>query len=234
MKHAITGIGALGAIIAWAPVARAADNNDWYVSAFGGGMLLEDSQNSGNNNPLSFDSSYKSGLARTGLAYRAAVGAYRAPQVRTELEFSYRTIGFDKISFANDGGLAAAAGQSSLNGVSAAANGRFTAMSAMLNAYYDYDTGTPWKPYIDAGIGTSRLAARGVTANAVAVVDAFDVVFAYQFGIGIGFDVTQAFTIAADYRYFTTLDPTFKDAVGASFNSEFTSHAVSLGVRYRF
>jgi opacity protein-like surface antigen len=41
-------------------------------------------------------------------------------------------------------------------------------------------------------------------------------------------------TLAVEYRYFTTLDPTFKDTAGTSFNSEFTSHNLSLGVRYRF
>jgi outer membrane autotransporter protein len=228
MRLAIIGIGAIGAAIVWAPMARAAED-DWYVSAFGGGMLMEDSQNLGNSNPLNFDSSYK-----VGYAARAAIGAYRVPQVRTEVEFGYRTVKFDKLSFANDGGLGATAGGTSLSGLSASASGRFTAISGMLNAYYDYDTGTAWRPYIDAGFGTAWLDAHGVAAAGVSVVSATDLVFAYQFGFGIGYDVTKAITLALDYRYFTTLDPTFKDAAGASFNSEFTSHAVSLGVRYRF
>jgi OOP family OmpA-OmpF porin len=192
-------------------------------------MLLEQSQNLGNGNALDFDSTTK-----TGLAFGGAVGAYRTPQVRTEAEIAYRSAKFSKLSFAGDAGLGAAAGAASLSGVSASAGGRFTAISAMLNAYYDYDTGSAWRPYIDAGIGAARLTARKVTAAGVPVVDAKDMVFAYQFGIGIGYEVTKSITLAADYRYFTTLDPTFKDAAGTSFNSEFTSHSVSLGVRYRF
>lgn len=228
MKHAIIGLGAVGAVILGAPMAEAA-GSDWYVSAYAGGMLLEDSQNSGNGNPLNFTSSTKNGLA-----YRAAIGAYRAPQVRTELEFGYRTIGFGHLNFVNDAGLGAAAGSTSLNGVSASASGRYTAISAMLNAYYDYDTGHAWYPYIDAGIGAARLTAHRVAAAGVPVVDAKDMVFAYQFGIGMAYDITKSLTLAADYRYFTTLDPTFKDANGNSFDSEFTSHAISLGIRYRF
>jgi OmpA-OmpF porin, OOP family len=227
MKLAIIGIGAIGAAIVWVPTARAAED-DWYVSAFGGGMLMEDSQNLGNKNPLNFNSSYKIGYAA-----RAAIGAYRAPQVRTEVEIGYRTVKFDKLSF-NSAGLAGAPGGAALAGVSASASGRFSAISGMLNAYYDYDTGSSWRPYIDAGFGTAWLEAHRVAAAGVPVVNATDLVFAYEFGLGIGYDVTKSITLALDYRYFTTLDPTFKDSSGASFNSEFTSHAFSLGVRYRF
>lgn len=227
MKLAIIGIGALGAAIVWAPVARAAED-DWYVSAFAGGMLMEDSTNLGNSSPLNFSSSYKIGYAA-----RAAIGAYRAPQVRTELEIGYRTVKFDKLSF-NASGLGTPGGGTVFNSATVSASGRFTAISGMLNAYYDYDTGTSWRPYIDAGFGTAWLDAHRVAAAGVPVVNATDLVFAYDFGFGLGYDVTKAITLALDYRYFTTLDPTFKAANGTSFNSEFTSHALSLGLRYRF
>lgn len=223
---------AVGAIMAAAvavaaPTAHAAEG-DWYVSAFGGGTLLEDAHNRGNGNPLEFDSSTK-----TGYGYRAAIGVYRVPQVRVEGEIGYRRASLDKLSINNDAGLGAAAGMAPLAG-SASASGHTTAISAMLNAYYDYDTGSAWRPYIDAGIGAARLTLKNVAASGVPVVDAFDTVFAYQLGLGIGYELTKSLTVAVDYRYFTTLDPTFKDAAGNSFNSEFTSHNLSLGIRYRF
>ena len=221
------GIVIVAAAAAAAPAARAAEG-DWYVSASGGGMYLEDAHNRGNGNPLDFSSS-----AKTGYAYRAAVGVYRAPQVRVEGEIGYRRAGLDKLSLNNDGGLGAAAGAAPLSG-SVAASGHVTAISAMLNAFYDYDTGSAWRPYIDAGIGAARLSMKNVAAAGVPVVNAFDSVFAYQLGLGIGYEVTKSLTLALDYRYFTTLDPTFRDAAGNSFNSEFTSHNLSLGIRYRF
>jgi OmpA-OmpF porin, OOP family len=227
MKLAIIGVGVLGTAIGWAPLASAAED-DWYVSAFGGGMLMEDSQNLGNDDPLNFTSSYK-----VGYAGRAAIGTYRVPQVRTELEISYRTVQFEQASF-NSSGLATPGGGTTLNNATVPASGRFNAISGMLNAYYDYDTGSPWRPYIDAGFGTAWLYAHRLAAAGVPVVNASDLVFAYQFGLGIGYEVTKTITLALDYRYFTTLDPTFKDAAGQSFNSEFTSHALSLGIRYRF
>lgn len=226
MRGAVLGLGVVAAMVAVAPTARA--EGDWYVSAFGGGMFLEHSANTGNGNPLDFTGSMK-----TGYDYRAAFGAYRAPQVRVEGELAYRRASMDKLSINNDAGLGAAAGAAPLAG-SVEANGHVTAISAMLNAYYDYDTGSRWRPYIAAGIGAARLAMKNVSAAGVPVVDAFDTVFAYQLGLGLGFEVTKSLTIAADYRYFTTLDPTFKDAAGHSFDSEFTSHNLSLGVRYRF
>jgi len=221
------GIVIVAAAAAVAPAARAAEG-DWYVSASGGGMYLEDAHNRGNGNPLDFSSS-----AKTGYAYRAAVGVYRAPQVRVEGEVGYRRAGLDKLSLNNDGGLGAASGAAPLSG-SVAASGHVTAISAMLNAFYDYDTGSAWRPYIDAGIGAARLSMKNVAAAGVPVVNAFDNVFAYQLGLGIGYEVTKSLTLALDYRYFTTLDPTFRDAAGNSFNSEFTSHNLSLGIRYRF
>lgn len=230
MGEARTGLGivVVAAVAAAAPAARAAEG-DWYASVYGGGMYLEDAHNRGNGNPLNFDSS-----AKIGQAYRAAVGVYRAPQVRVEGEIGYRRASLDKLSFTNDGGLGAAAGMAPLAAGSASASGHVTAISAMLNAYYDYDTGSAWRPYIDAGIGAARLSMKNVAASGVPVVNAFDTVFAYQLGLGIGYEVTKSLTLALDYRYFTTLDPTFKDAAGTSFNSEFTSHNLSLGIRYRF
>jgi opacity protein-like surface antigen len=223
---------AVGAIVAAALAAAAlparAAQDDWYVSAFGGGMFLENARSFGNGNPLEFGSS-----AKTGYNARLAIGAYRVPQVRVEGEIGYRRAGLDRLSINNDAGLGAAAGMAPLAG-SASASGHATAISAMLNAYYDYDTGSAWRPYIDAGIGAARLTLKDVAAAGVPVADTFDTVFAYQFGLGIGYEVTKSLTLALDYRYFTTLDPTFKDAVGNSFNSEFTSHNLSFGIRYRF
>jgi OOP family OmpA-OmpF porin len=223
------GIGTIivAAVAAAAPAARAAEG-DWYVSAYGGGTFLEDTHNRGNGTPLDFSS-----VAKTGYNYRASVGVYRAPQVRVEGEIGYRRAGFDKLSLRNDGGLGAAAGAAPLAGA-VSASGHTTAISAMLNAYYDYDTGSAWRPYIDAGIGAARLSMKNAAAGGVPVVNSFDTVFAYQLGLGIGYDVTKSLTLALEYRYFTTLDPTFRDAAGNTFNSEFTSHNLSLGVRYRF
>ncbi|HWG80203.1 MAG TPA: outer membrane beta-barrel protein [Stellaceae bacterium] len=223
------GIGTImvAAIAVRTPPAQAAEG-DWYASLYGGGMFLENANNPGNSNPLDFHSSTK-----TGYNARVAVGVYRAPQVRVEGEIGYRRAGLDKLSFNNDAGLGAAAGAAALSG-SANATGHYTAISAMLNAYYDYDTGSAWRPYIDAGIGAARLSMHNVAASGVPVVDDYDTVFAYQLGLGLGYDVTKSLTLAVEYRYFTTLDPTFKDAAGQSFNSEFTSHNLSLGVRYRF
>lgn len=229
MVEARTGLGIVivAAIAAAAPAAHAAEG-DWYVSAYGGGMFLERAHNRVNGNPIDFSS-----IAKTGYNYRAAVGVYRAPQVRVEGEIGYRRASLDKLSVNNDGGLGAAAGTAPLTG-SVSASGHTTAISAMLNAYYDYDTGSAWRPYIDAGIGAARLSMKNVAAGGVPVVNAFDTVFAYQLGFGIGYEVTKSLTLALEYRYFTTLDPTFRDAAGNSFNSEFTSHNLSFGIRYRF
>jgi OmpA-OmpF porin, OOP family len=231
MREARTALGIgtimIVALAAAPPPARAAEG-DWYASLYGGGMFLENAHNVGNSNPLDFHT-----ITKTGYDARAAVGVYRAPQVRVEGEIGYRRAGLDRLSINNDAGIGATAGMAPLSG-STSASGHVSAISAMLNAYYDYDTASAWRPYIDAGIGAARLAMHNVSAAGVPVVDAYDTVFAYQLGLGLGYELTKSLTVAVEYRYFTTLDPTFKDAAGNSFNSEFTSHNLSLGVRYRF
>jgi opacity protein-like surface antigen len=203
---------------------------DWYLSGFIGGAFLEGARNQGEGgHSLSLQNANDPGYA-----IRGAFGSYRTSQVRVEGEISFRRAGFGTVSVTNDGGLGAAAGRASLGGFRGSASGDVSALSFMANAYYDYDTGSPWRPYWALGVGFARVALESVRIAGVPVADDEDWVFAYQFGLGIGYEITPRTTLALDYRYFATLDPTLRDAAGGKFTSDFTSHNLSIGIRYRF
>lgn len=203
---------------------------DWYVSGFVGGTFLGGARNQGlDGNALSIQEANNPGYE-----IRGAFGAYRTPQVRVEGEITYRRADFSSASVTNDGGLGSAAGQGSLNGVRGSVRGASSALSFMANVSYDYDTGSPWHPYWTIGLGFARVGVDDMQIASAPIANGTDWVFAYQGGLGIGYELSPRTMLALDYRYFATLDPTFRDAAGGRFTSDFTSHNLSVGVRYRF
>src|SRR6185437_12623985 len=61
-----------------------------------------------------------------------------------------------------------------------------------------------------------------------------DTVFAYQPMVGVRYHVTDAIAIGAEYRYFATVDPTFKDSTGVKFHGRIESHNVLANLSYFF
>jgi opacity protein-like surface antigen len=147
------------------------------------------------------------------------VGGYSYDIFRLEGELFYKSNDVDKIS--------------SL-GVSLSGDGDVTAMGVMINAYYDFKTGTPFTPYIGAGIGFAQVSANDVGAFGVVLVDDDDTVFAYQAIAGVGYSISNALTLDLMYKYFATTDPEFNDVVGDPIESEYSSHNVMVGLRFNY
>ena len=109
---------------------------------------------------------------------------------------------------------------------------------AMLNAYYDIDTGTKFTPYVGAGIGWAHLKAREtgtykdgdyLSANASDSRNTF----AWQIGAGVSYALTDQFNVDFGYRYIDEGHVAYRD--DNSINEyEAKSHELSLGVRYTF
>jgi opacity protein-like surface antigen len=99
----------------------------------------------------------------------------------------------------------------------------------MVNGYWDFDTHSPWIPYLVAGIGLANVEVNDLTINNYRVGDEDDGVFAYQLGGGVGYAIDNATTLFLDYRYFATADPDFAGA-----EAEFGSHNLSVGMRLSF
>ncbi len=121
-------------------------------------------------------------------------------------------------------------------------DGNVSALTFMLNAYYDLDLGGNFVPYVGTGIGAAHLSAEiesgeGITKGDV-LVDDEDYVLIYQVGAGMGYKVGdfglgKDITLTFDYRYLASFDEAkFKGSVTGNFlESEYQGHYIGGGVR---
>ena len=118
-------------------------------------------------------------------------------------------------------------------------NGAFSMLAFMANVDYDFDMGSPWKPYIGGGLGLAIISLDTETAEGRSLADDRDTVFAYQVGAGIGYEFPlpegRSVTVSLDWRYFDTQSPTFKgDVTGAEFDVGISGHDIGIGLMYGF
>lgn len=97
--------------------------------------------------------------------------------------------------------------------------------SFMLNGYYDVDTGSPWKPFVGAGMGWSKL---DINDPGFSTSDSDDV-FTYQLIGGVAYAFNDKWSVDVQYRFMGTSEATID---GADFN--YNSNDVMLGLRYSF
>lgn len=212
MPKTTTKAALAAAMLLIAPAALA-DEPSWYVSGAGGATWFEsaDSTQDGNSLETSFD---------TGYAFLAAAGRQFGNGFRAEGEFAYRRAATDSTQVNS--------------GPSYNSDGSMSALSFMANGLYDFDVGMKLKPYIGGGLGVARVSANDLRINNAPLADDSDVVFAYQAIGGLGYDLTRRLTAFVEYRYFATVDPTFKASNGGGdIDSQFMSHNAMVGVRYR-
>jgi OOP family OmpA-OmpF porin len=108
--------------------------------------------------------------------------------------------------------------------------------TAMGNLWYDIKTPTGFfsvvHPYLGAGIGWGRLSLRNPRIGVAHPLSSFDSALAWQFGAGIGYDLTRRWTLSADYRYVRTRTETLTP--GSEVDARYRAHSAMLGVRYSF
>ena len=144
-----------------------------------------------------------------GLAAGAAVGLdFEA--VRIEAEFGYRKSDISEVKAL---------------GVTATPSGNLQVMTYMVNAYLVAPLDSPLKPYLVGGAGF----ATGSLSSILGLPSANDTKFAYQGGVGVGFDIKRNITLDASYRYLATSDFSFNDDKWS-----YGSHNMLFGVRYSF
>ena len=118
-------------------------------------------------------------------------------------------------------------------------DGAFSMIAFMVNMDYDFDMGSPWKPYVGGGLGFASISLDTESASGRSLVDDSDTVFAYQVGAGIGYEFPlpegRSVTVSLDWRYFGTQTPTFKgDLTGTEFEAEISGHDIGIGLIYGF
>jgi opacity protein-like surface antigen len=195
------------------PAARAADGflgNGFYGSLSGGLTSTRDSNWDG------FGASGNIGLAN-GANFAGALGLKVSPNIRTEVELSYRRANLNSVSL--DGGGSASLG------------GHLTTWGLLVNGYYDFMPDSKFNPWLSAGLG---MAGHTGTLDSVPSVgfsstSASDDVFAYQLGGGVDYNLSPQTALFAGYRYLGTTAPSF-DGIKASYGA----HEFRVGVRQSF
>ncbi len=198
---------------------------DMYFGAFGGAVFGVDAK--GENDSifpsstaaLDFDpnGNYIAGLV---------LGARVAPQVRAEFELSYSSSDVDGTSFETSGGT------SSFN-----ANGDLDATSFLINAWYEFETNSAWRPYVGGGIGYTSLDAQVDAATGISRFDDSDGGFSYQIGFGATIPVGNSGEIDIGYRYRET--PNLKlvsdSTTDIAFDEvDYKSQTLQIGYNYKF
>jgi opacity protein-like surface antigen len=183
----------------------------FYASIHAGGCFLEDADLTGNFDSVSLD--YDPGPVVTGAFGYDFVGA------RLEGEIGFRDNGINKVNYQ---------GHSSYPG------GDVSVLSFMANGIADFPLGSPFVPYVNAGIGLALVSINEDRSLGIDLDSTDDTVFAYQGGAGVGYAVTPEWTVEIGYEYFATLDPKFRTAEGDSVDFSYASHSAIAGVRYGF
>lgn len=146
-----------------------------------------------------------------GYGIAAAIGMYYDP-IRLEIEYSHRS---HSTNVLNAAGTSFATGDMNYN-------------NFMINVLYEAPMGDSYFLYAGAGMGASFI---NVEFNGA---DDNDIVFAYQFMLGVGYKLTREMSLTFGYRFFRTLRGQF-DANGSTFNLDPASiNALELGIKVDF
>ena len=153
--------------------------------------------------------------------------------LRVEAEGGYINNGFQGINVETPGAFVTQleSGENKLGG-------DLSALTLMMNAYYDIDLGSSLVPYIGGGLGAADLSSAMKSTAGNLLVDDTDCIFIYQIGAGLGYKISgyskgPDVTVSLDYRYLASFeDPRFKQKVTGNFvEGEFGGHYLGGGIR---
>jgi len=213
MKTCKTLFAALVVLLAGGGTAAA---QSFYAGAYGGVGIPHDSDTSVSSAPgvpitTSGDIGYAVGVF-TGYEFGNGF--------RAEGELAYRRNGLD---------------EQSAFGVALPMEGDSSTLALMANGIYEFQFGTsPFAPYVGAGVGFARFSVidAAIVGNPPESHD--DNVFAYQLIAGIGYELSPAWTLFADYRLFGTANPQFTNSVGDQIETEYLDSTVLVGLSRSF
>lgn len=113
----------------------------------------------------------------------------------------------------------------------------------MINAYFDFNTGTDFTPYVGAGLGMAQVKTSGSAnfdTNNFSLSDKSDN-FAWNVGVGVAYAINTNVAIDASYRYTdygkvkaTDASPLFTGINNTRTQSKVKSNEFNLGIRYTF
>lgn len=112
--------------------------------------------------------------------------------------------------------------------------GDFESDYLFLNAYYDFDLGTQWSPYVGAGIGNAWVDV-SYRPSRVRIIDDDDSVFAWQVMAGLNYLCSEQLTFFGGLRWRETDDIGVRSSlIPANFSLEVENFIVEGGMRWSF
>jgi opacity protein-like surface antigen len=191
--------------------AQGAQAGDLYISVFGGANFQKDASGvvETSSAPLTVVEEWST-TADTGFVLGGAIGAHLdnwAKGLRVEVEASYRRnkhtgrfAEYDTTTTIDDGTTVITTEQGVINA-------NLSTFAIMANAWYEFDIGTKFRPYVGGGMGWARTHGDMVAASTTttSIDDSIDIHrsgFAWQLGVGLNYEVAPGVDLGMGYRYF--------------------------------
>jgi opacity protein-like surface antigen len=184
--------------------------------------------------------------ARDGFVLGAAVGgdlSHWLKGLRGEVELAYRRSKFGRASAAAAATATPPTDTATFSGVtftttltaiaSASPSGELRTFTLMANAWYDFDMGNQFTPYVGGGVGyADNEIKHGILANGTAGD------FAWQLGAGVNYRINEGMAIGLGYRYLDAGDVEILHAPRLGGNVptstyEVTSHNVLVNMNFK-
>ena len=250
----------LAAIAATAAFCGTAQADGWYIGGSVGQTSQSDSDNSGTTGAFTTgnlgDGSTLDVADGTdygwntefdnGTAYSLEAGLRYDSGLRSGIEVTRSGADVDTHTGVMLGGgsidgvdAAAVAGSPDPLGVTVAdvvADGRgdITNTAIFVNAYYDFNRGGAFQPYVGAGLGYSDVEVK-YNPSGIGIIDGSEGKFAYQAKAGASYAFNDSWGVYAEYAYRATEDIELDNQLfPGTLEIENTQHILSLGVRYSF
>ncbi|MEE9291195.1 MAG: OmpA family protein, partial [Alphaproteobacteria bacterium] len=113
--------------------------------------------------------------------------------------------------------------------------GHANATGFMANLLYDIDVSPKFVPYVGLGAGAAIVEFDKVSPlPAGDSTDDSETVFAWQAIAGVAIPIRDQLDLTFDYRYFDVPDVDLRSDAGTDVDTEYASHSVMIGLRYRF
>ncbi|ELM3723347.1 porin family protein [Edwardsiella piscicida] len=208
---AFTKLALFVGLVSGATLANAAGiNNTGYYAGAKMGISAEHlfDQKDVNGNGMSNDNK---GVGNAGLVFGYNFENQFSLPVRAELDYTFR----------------ANATSGHTNDAAETNDSRLGLQTLMVNGYYDIKTGTPFTPYVGAGIGYANVSLKNDMNGDNVQSNSNN--FAWSVGTGVIYNVNERLDLDLGYKY---LDAG-KASAGNS-QAKVTTHDVTLGVNYYF
>lgn len=101
----------------------------------------------------------------------------------------------------------------------------------MVNLWIDYRLGDSWLVSAGGGLGVAQIIYDRFSARTIFLDDS-DLVFAYQGGLGVGYEIIPDLVASLDYRYFATSGPQL--SFNGDWEAEYAGHDLMFTFRYYF